>query len=239
MVPTVAVALLALETLGSADAPSRDELLVEAAAVPDKGTVRLSETGGATPVASDGTPGYTVGASIIWSLGAEVAAGFAATNEGGKLTPAASLRWQLLHQEANFLDATGFVRFKSVGFSPAGPEMEAEAAAGRSFGRFRLVVNGVVGTGLSAQRAVDVELKSAVTWRVSDDVSLGAQAALRQEVGQEADAVAGGRDRDVIAGPTCSVQLGDLTVQALAGWGAPRGTAPAGPVAIAQLAVDL
>ncbi len=237
MAPVVG-ALLLLGALGSSDAPSRDGLLVEAAAVPQPGTVRVSGVSGATPATDDGAPGYTIGGSLLWSMGANLAAGFAATNEAGRLTPAVSLRWQLLHQHDAALDLTGLVRFKSVGLDPAGPEMEAEAAVGRTLGRVLLLVNGVAGTGLSGQRAVDVELKAGVTWSALDELWLGAQARVRQEVGAEADANAG-RDRDAVAGATLAWRAGEATLQALAGWGAPRGTAPAGPVVVAQLSVDL
>ncbi len=117
--------------------------------------------------------------------------------------------------------------------------MEAEVALGRTFGRVLLLVNGVAGVGFSGERAFDVELKAALTWSVLDELWVGAQARTRQEVGNEAEAAAGGRDRDAVAGGTLTWRAGDVTVQALGGWGAPRGTTPAGPVAIVQLAVDL
>lgn len=236
-------ALLLASVLASVpvdDVASRDGLLVEAAAVPARDTVRFTAGGGATPPKDGGASevqGYT---SVLWSVGASFAAGVEASNEQGKLSPAVSLRYQFLSQEAAPLSGTALVRLKSVGFRQDGNELEAEAVLGRSLGRLGFTVAGVVGQGFGAEQAVDVEAKAAASCRLGDALYLGAEARYRSEVKKEAEVGAlGGRDYDLIAGPAVAWRIDRVLLQAIGGFGIPRGYASPGPMGMALVSFDL
>lgn len=221
-------------------AASRDGLLVEAAALPARGTVRFA-TGGGSTLPKDGgvseVQGFT---SVLWSFGATVAAGVEASSEEGKLSPAVSLRYQVLSQDVAPVNGLVLVRFKSVGFTQDGTELEAEAVLGRSLGHLGVTVAGVAGKGFGADNAVDLEAKAAATWSLGDALLLGAEARYRSEVkvGTEASTPAG-REYDLVAGPALGWRVDRVQLQAIGGWGIPRGTASPGPMGMAVLSFDL
>ena len=156
------VILAALLVVGAAAATraegiDRDTLLTDAPATPDKGTVRVSAGGTGTGSSSDaggvssGNSGSVIG-SIGWTpvehLHLDVGAFFQTGVQGG---PAARVRYQILSQAVHGLDLAAGVRFKTTSFRSSGcncsnsGEVEFIAAAGKSFGKFDLVVNGAFG----------------------------------------------------------------------------------------------
>src|SRR3954465_5609389 len=121
----------------------RDTLLTDAPAVPPKGTVRVSGTGVATEKSDSSSSSFTgtIGWSPIENLHADVGAYFQAGEQG----PAARVRYQFLNQLSHGVDVSGGGRFKTVGFHPDQGELEFIVAAGRRFGQFEVVLNGVFG----------------------------------------------------------------------------------------------
>jgi hypothetical protein len=233
----IAAAVLGLT--GGDDLASRDGLFTDAAAVPSQGTIRFTTSSGAAPARESGASDVEFSTSVLWSILPGVAAGVAASNEGGSLTPSVSLRWQFLSQESAPVNAATLLRFKSVGFDATGSEIEAAAAVGRTFGRLLLVGNAVAGKGFGGDNAVDIELKTGINWSFSETLHAGAEARVRSEVALESETAKVGREFDLTAGPTISWRADHLLVQAIAGWGVPRGTAPAGPMAMALISWDL
>jgi hypothetical protein len=222
-------------------ATGRDGLLVESAAVPAPGTVRLSTGGGAAPAREGGSAEGQVTGSLLWSPGAGLALALEASNQGGGFSPAASARWQLLSQAGAGLDGLVLVRFKSVGFRATGNEVEAGVVLGRTlWGRLGLRLAGVAGRGFAGEEAVDLEGKLAAAWSFSDSLRVGAEARLRAEVktGPEM-APPPGREYDLLAGPTVSWRIDRVVLQAIAGLGVPRGTAAAGAMGLVQVSFDL
>ncbi len=231
------LAALVVASLPREDASSRDGLLTDAAAVPIAGTVRV---GGATATSQESQGGATtasVAASVLWSFAPGFAASLGASNEGGSLTPAVGVRWQLLSQRGAPVDASATVRFKSVGLTGVGDELEVGANVGRAFGPLGLVANAVVGREFSGG-GTDVEGHGEARWAFDGGVLAGVEARVRAEVVDAAAAPVGGRTFDLAAGPTVSLQVQAVRVQALAGWGVPRGLAAAGPVAMATVTTD-
>lgn len=229
-----------LASAPAGDATSRDGLLVEAAALPARGTVRFA-AGGGSALPKDGGASEVQGfTSVLWSFGASLAAGVEASSEDGKLSPGVSLRYQLLSQDTAPVNGLALVRFKSVGFREDGTELEAEAVLGRSLGHLGLTVAGVAGRGFGAEKAVDLEAKAAVTWSFTETFLLGAEARYRSEVKTEAEAVPpAGREYDLIAGPALAWRIDRVELRAIGGWGIPRGTAGPGPMGMALIGFDL
>lgn len=230
----------ALATAPADDAASRDGLLVEAAAVPARGTVRFA-AGGGTELPKEGGASEVQGfTSVLWSMGGSFAAGVEASSEGGKLSPAVSLRYQVLSQDTAFVNGLALVRLKSVGFREDDTELEAEAVLGRTFGHLGLTLAGVVGRGFGPAKAVDLEAKAAIGWSFGEAFLLGAEARYRAEVRSEAEAVPpAGREYDLIAGPALAWRIDRVELRAIGGWGVPRGTAAPGPMGMALLGFDL
>jgi hypothetical protein len=234
ILPLVAAVLLA--SLPAEDPTSRDGLLTDAAAVPTAGTVRAGAGTGTTQDTESGATTASVTASVLWSFAPGFAATLAASNEGGSLTPAAGLRWQFLSQHGAPVDAVATVRFKSVGLTGVGDELELGANLGRTFGHLDLVANGVAGREFSGG-GTDVEGRGEARWAFANGVLAGVEARVRAEVAEPA-AVPVGRTYDLTVGPALSFHADYVCVQALAGWGVPRGLAQAGPVVMALLTTD-
>jgi hypothetical protein len=230
----------ALSATTGPDVATRDGLLTEAAAVPERGTVRLSTGGGATVTSDGGTGEPVVGVSGLWSMGGRFAGAVEASQAGGSFAPAVSLRYQLLSQEDAPLNGAVLLRFKSVGFRQAGNELEAELMASRTLGRLCLTLDGVVGKGFAGEEAVDVEGKAGLAWSFSETRRLGVEARLRAEVALGAEtAPPPGREYDLIAGPALVWRLERFTLQGIGGVGVPRGTGSPGPVGMLLLSYDL
>ncbi len=229
MISTASLFLAAIFAASWAEFDSRDGLLTEA---------RVTAGSGTAP-ATVGQTDVQLGASVLWSVGSNVALGVAATNEAGQLTPAVSARWQLLSQEAVGLNATGIVRFKSVGFDSSGSEVEVETAFGRTFGRVTFLANGVAGKGFGSDTAVDLEAKSAIRVALADTFQVGLEGRLRSEVALGREVAQLGREYDFQVGPTVSFRADYMYVQAIVGWGAVRGTSSPGAIAMALVGCEL
>jgi len=146
----------------------RDSLLSEAPAVPDKGTVRV--TGGATGTSSDQGVNNTQGqanitGTIAWTPVQNLSGDVGMYWQVGANGPSARVRYQVLNQFAHGVDLSGGVRFKTVGFDPNNGEVEFLVAAGRRFGRFELVANGVFGVETGGGGGKDVEGKAFAGYR--------------------------------------------------------------------------
>lgn len=230
------VLAFALAATAHADA-ARDTLLVDAAAVPQAGTVRLSAGGGASGMGGvDST--QSLGAAVLYAFLPDLAVGFSGYSSGGSFTPSASLRYQLLNQDAHGVNLAALLRYKSVGLVPSAAEVEASLNVGRSFGRFDLMADGVFGKGLRGDTGADVEGKLSAGWNATSSLRLGADARLQAEVSDSEEVKPAGRDFDLLAGPTASVLIQRVQLQALAGVAAPKGSVRVGPAALALASID-
>jgi len=251
--------VLAAATQARAAGIDRDSLLSEAPAVPDKGTVRV--TGGATGTSSDQGVNNTQGqanitGTIAWTPIQNLSGDVGMYWLVGANGPSARVRYQVLNQTSHGLDLSGGVRFKTVGFGPNNGEVEFLVAAGRRFGRFELVANGVFGVETGGGGGKDVEGKAFAGYRFSDDVRAGIDSRLQAEVGDEETPVvpgpgvlAGvqtGRDYDLTAGPAISwivahdigKALKNLQIQALVGVAQPKKTDLTSAVGVLSASVD-
>jgi hypothetical protein len=237
----LAVAVLAVSSAARGQLLDRDGLLVDAAAVPKVGTVRLSGSGGGqTAASSTDTATGTVSGSVLWvpvtGLGGDVGAYY----QTGRSGPSARLRYQLLEQERAGVSLSLGARYKSEGFAGEGSgEVEALVALGRSFGRLDLVLNLVWGWEIN-DPGQDVEVKVLVGWRFSDDLRLGlevrAQSEVHDEEGWHAPSM---RATDFSAGPTLLWRLARPVVfQVLVGVGKPVQQTSAGFLALGAFNVD-
>lgn len=250
-----AAALVA--TLAAADAHAegidRDTLLTDAPATPDKGTVRVSAGGSGTGATNDqgglssGNTGSVIG-SIGWSpiqhLHLDVGAYLQTGVQGG---PAARVRYQILSQAVHGLDLAAGVRFKTNSFRSSGcncsnsGEVEFIASAGKSFGRFDLVLNGVLGVETAGGSGKDLEAKGFQGYRFTETVRAGLDERLQAEVSdsETQGAVKFGRDYDLTAGPAISWLVSKtIQLQALAGVAQRKRTNDTTPVGILSASLD-
>ena len=246
---TLPALVLLAASAASAQGLDRDTLLTDAPAVPAAGTVRVIGAGlatqnsdnGSTPNGSSSFTG-SVGWSPIANLHADVGAFFQVGAQG----PAARVRYQVLNQLTHGLDLSGGVRFKTVGFHPDEGEVEFLVAAGRRFGHFELVLNGVFGVDTGAAGGKDIEAKAFGGWRFSESVRAGIDSRLQAEVGDEEQAPLGpgpvtptGRDYDLTAGPAVSwLVTRTFQLQGLFGVAQPKKTNITAPVGVVSASID-
>lgn len=222
----------------------RDTLLTDAPAVPDQGTVRI--TGGVTGTTDSSGVGSTQGQSQIsgniqWTPVQNLAGDVGAYFQAGAQGPSARLRYQFLSQFTHGIDLTGGVRFKTVGFHPDEGEAEFVVAAGRRFGRFELMVNGVFGLETGGGAGKDFEARSFAGYRFNNEVRAGFDGRLQVEASDQEGAakLVGVRDYDLTAGPTISwAVVRSVQAQALIGVAQPKKTATTAPVAVISASVE-
>jgi hypothetical protein len=232
----------------------RDSLLSEAPAVPDKGTVRVS--GGATGTSSDQGVNNTQGqanitGTIAWTPIQNLSGDVGMYWQVGANGPSARVRYQVLNQASHGLDLSGGVRFKTVGFHPDNGEVEFLVAAGRRFGQFELVANGVFGVETGGEQGKDVEGKAFAGWRFSELLRAGIDGRLQAEIEDEETPAPGsapkiGRDYDLTVGPAVSWivarDLGkmakNLQLQALVGVAQPKRTDSTSAVGVLAASID-
>ena len=254
--PRLAVfAVLASVSLAArADGLDRDTLLTDAPAVPEAGTVRV--TGGASGGTNDkGADGVSTGqnaisGNVLWAPIARLAGDVGAyTQVGANGGVSARARYQILSQASHGLDLSAGLRFKTVSWhaasyprtDPSG-EIEMLVAAGRRFGKFELVLNGVFGIETGGGEGKDVEAKGFAGWRFSDAVRAGIDSRLQAEVSDTQNTGATpptGRDYDLTAGPAVSWMVTrQLQVQALVGVAQPKKTDLTSPVGVVSASFD-
>src|SRR5438128_657604 len=236
---SLAAVLLAFASAASAEGLDRDTLLTDAPAVPPVGTVRLSGAGVATEKSDSSSSSFTgsVGWTPIANLHGDVGAYF----QSGAQGPAARVRYQLFNQFAHGLDLAGGVRFKTVGFHPDEGEVEFLLAAGRRFGRFEVVLNGVFGVETGGQNGKDIEAKAFAGWRLSEAIRAGIDGRLQAEIQDEARpaTTATGRDYDLTAGPAVSWMVSrTFQLQALFGVAQPKKSDKTSPAGVLSASLD-
>jgi hypothetical protein len=237
-----------------ADGLDRDTLLTDSPAVPNAGTVRV--TGAATGSTSDAqsTGGNTgtsgVSGSVAWTPIANLSGDVGAyTQIGASGGVAARVRYQFLSQSRHGFDLSGGLRFKTVSWhASAAPrtdsngELEMLVAAGRRFGHFELVLNGVFGIETGGGGGKDIEAKGFAGWRFNDWVKAGIDSRLQAEASDSENVPAGvqtGRDYDLTAGPAVSwMATRTLQIQALVGVAQPKKTDLTTPVGVVSASFD-
>ena len=216
---SLAAVVLAFASAASAEGLDRDTLLTDAPAVPPVGTVRIAGAGVATEKSDSSSSSLTgsVGWTPIQNLHGDVGAYF----QSGAQGPAARVRYQLLNQFAHGLDLAGGVRFKTVGFHPDQGEVELLLAAGRRFGQFEVVLNGVFGFETGGENGKDVEAKAFAATPIGPPT------------------VASVRDYDLTAGPTVAWMVTrTIQVQGLVGVAQPKKTDKTSPVGVIYASID-
>jgi hypothetical protein len=223
----------------------RDTLLTDAPAVAPKGTVRV--TGGVMGTTDSAGVGNTQGqanisGSIQWSPMQNFSGDVGAYFQVGAQGPSARVRYQILSQDAFGLDLAAGARLKTVGFRSDHGEVEFLLAAGRRFGRFELILNGVFGAETGGGGGKDLEAKGFAGWRLTEAVRAGLDNRIQVEVGDSENAVAkapGVRDYDLTSGPAVSWMVTrSFQVQALVGVAQPKKTASTTPVGVVSASVD-
>jgi hypothetical protein len=237
--------LLALALGARAQGIDRDSLLTDAPAVPEKGTVRVS--GGATATQNSDNGATQAGSSSIsgtigWTPVKNLHVDVGAYMQVGAQGPAARVRYQFLSQDRAGLDLSGGLRFKTVGFHPDKGEFEVLVAAGRRFGQFELVLNGVFGTETGGGGGKDIEAKGFAGYRFNEAIRAGLDTRLQTEASDEANPAAkppGARDYDLTSGPAVSWMVTrTIQVQALVGVAQPKKTNVTAPVGVVSASID-
>jgi hypothetical protein len=242
------VLALCVSTIGLSAAAAgldRDTLLTDAPAVPDKGTVRV--TGGVTGTSDsagvDNVQGQAnVTAAVQWTIFDRFAADVSAYFQVGQQGPAARVRYQILKQWDNGIDLSAGVRFKTVGFHPDQGEVELIVAAGRRFGQFELVLNGVFGVETAEGGGKDGEVKGFAGWRFNEALTAGIDGRIQAELADDEEAAASipkTRDYDLTAGPAVSWMVTrTIQLQLLAGLAQPKKTNITAPIGVVQASFD-
>ena len=232
-------ALLLAASAASAQSLDRDTLLTDAPAVPPKGTVRLTGSGVATEKSDSASSSFT--GTIAWTPIENLSADVGAYFQSGAQGPAARVRFQFLNQLSHGLDLATGVRFKTVGFHPDQGEVEFILAAGRRFGRFELVLNGVFGVETGGENGKDVEAKAFAGWRFTEAIHAGIDGRLQAEIedeGQQATPTVG-RDYDLTVGPAISWMVTrSIQLQALVGMAQPKKTDITSPIGVVSASFD-
>ena len=171
-------------------------------------------SGGATGTTSDQGVDNTQGqanitGTIAWTPIKNLSGDVGMYWQVGANGPSARVRYQVLNQFSHGVDLAGGVRFKTVGFHPDNGEVEFLVAAGRRFGHFELVANGVFGVETGGESGKDVEGKAFAGWRFSELVRAGVDGRLQAEIADEETPAPGappkiGRDYDLTVGPAIS-----------------------------------
>lgn len=245
------LALLALFAgfAAHADGLDRDTLLTDSPAVPNQGTVRV--TGGATGATSDGnTNASGVSGSVSWTPIANLSGDVGAyTQIGAAGGVSARARYQILSQSSAGLDLSAGLRFKTVSWhassmprTDSSGEIEMLVAAGRRFGKFELMLNGVFGVETGGGGGKDLEAKGFAGWRFNEAVRAGIDSRLQAEVSDTENTGATpptGRDYDLTAGPAVSwMMTKNLQLQALIGVAQPKKTDVTSPVGVVSASFD-
>jgi hypothetical protein len=229
-----------------AEGLDRDTLLTDAPAVPNKGTVRV--TGGVTGTSDSsgvdniqGQTNFTAG--IQWTIFDRFAADVSAYFQVGEQGPSARVRYQILKQWDNGIDLSAGVRFKTVGFHPDEGEVEFLVAAGRRFGHFEVVLNGVFGVETAEGGGKDGEVKGFAGWRFNEALTAGIDGRLQAELADDDENASakppGARDYDLTVGPALSwMATRTLQVQLLAGLAQPKKTSITAPIGVLQASID-
>jgi hypothetical protein len=151
-----------------------------------------------------------------------------------------------LNQTSHGLDLAGGVRFKTVGFHPDQGEVEFLVAAGRRFGQFEVVLNGVFGVETGGENGKDLEGKAFAGWRFSPTVRAGIDSRLQAEIADEQAQVtppgaqiATGRDYDLTVGPSISwMVMPTIQLQALVGMAQPKKTDLTTAIGVIYASID-
>ena len=233
MLRQLAAALLLLAAAAArADGLDRDALLTEAPATPHSGTVRV--TAGAQSQSTDSANTTSITGDLLWAPVQNFAADVGTYWQNSQNGPTVRLRVQILSQASAGIDLGVGVRFKKVSFfthpldgSPNG-ELEFLLAGGHRFGRFELMVNGVVGTETGGP-GKDIEGKLFAGYHFTETVRAGLDGRLQAEfVDEKGVKTPQSADMDLTVGPALSVLLMKrFQVQALIGLAKPKGTTAA------------
>ncbi len=237
-------AVLLAASAASAQGLDRDTLLTDAPAVPPTGTVRITGLGIATQNSDNGatpTGSSSITGSIGWTPFANLHADVGAYFQVGAQGPAARLRYQIFNQASHGLDMSTGIRFKTVGFHPDQGEMELLVAAGRRFGRFEMVLNGVFGVETGGENGKDLEAKGFAGWRFNEALRGGIDGRLQAEIEDEAHPATPptGRDYDLTVGPAISWMVTRaIQLQALVGVAQPKKTDLTSPTGVLSASLD-
>lgn len=255
MQPSVWALAVGLWVVGSdgqawAAGVDRDTLLSEAPATPDPRTVRISQSSAVSSSSPDeGSDGPTLGltAAVMWTPLEHLAGDVGGYYQDGVFGPSARVRFQFLNQDAHGVDMAAGLRIKVVGFNShpdqdAPHELEGLLALGRREGRWRWMVNTVMGAELGDDPGRDAECKAFAGYNIQPTVRVGLDGRLQAEfVDETGPHVPSLNDMAFAAGPAIAwMALETLEVQALVGASKPLGdTATTGVAAQLVLALDL
>lgn len=217
----------------TADEASRDTVLSQAAAVPERGNLRIG-AGGAVD-----TTDSAVGGWASWSLGEGLRVWAGAGLGQQALTSGLCVTWQLVNQSRWMINLAASLRVRWFD-GGAGSAVDLRFAASRVVDRIAVLLNARAGTGVKGRAFVEAEGSLAATVAIIDEVRVGLEAAGGGILpGSTAGPDEYGRALQVVAGPVATVQLGPVRAQVLFGATWQRKPYPMGATARAAFTVDL
>ncbi len=218
------------------DSMDRFFSLSESAAAPPT-DVRAETRGQVT--SSDSAQGYGVSqqVEVVLLRGLSLRAGAELRNTSHGFTPSAQAKYQLLRQGEHGVNASAGLRYKQVGFQSDGGEAEVFFAVGRRFGRLLATGNVVAGRGVSRSE-MDVEGHVGVGYLLGENLVVGANTRIQQEVEDEGEVGRTGREFELLSGAVVGYNWGPVDLSFLGGWYLPRATTSSGPLAMLQLGLN-
>ncbi len=225
--------LLVIFVVLTADEASRDTVLSQAAAVPERGNLRIGAGG-----AVDHTDS-AVGGWASWSLGEGLSVWAGAGLGQQALTSGLCVMWQVLNQSTSRVNLAASLRVRWFD-GGAGSAVDLRLAVSRVVDRLALLLNARAGTGVKGRAFVEAEGSLAATVAIFEEVRVGLEASAGGIVpGSPAAPDDYARALQVVAGPVATVQLGPVRAQALFGANWQRKPWPLGATARAVFSVDL
>jgi hypothetical protein len=199
--------------------------------------VRAETTGQASSSDSEQSYGVSQQVEVVLLKGLSLRAGAELRNTDHGLTPIAQGKYQFLRQSDHGLNASAGLRYKQVGFQSDGGEAELFVAAGRRFGRMLATGNVVAGRGVSRDE-MDIEGHVGVGYLLTDNMVLGVNARLQQEVEDEGEVGRTGREFELLSGAMLGYTWNVVDVSVLGGWYMPRASNSSGPLAMLRFGLN-
>lgn len=210
--------------------------LSESAATPPT-DVRTETTGQTSSSDSAQSYGVTQQVEVVVLKGLALRAGAELRNGSHGFTPIAQGKYQFLRQGEHPLNASAGLRYKQVGFQSNGGEVEAFFAAGRRFGKLLATGNVVAGREVS-HGGMDIEGHVGAGYLLTENLLLGVNARIQQEVADEEEEVHTGREFELLSGAVVGYTWNMVDLSLMGGWYMPRASNGSGPLAMLRVGLN-
>ncbi|MBF5041224.1 hypothetical protein FGE12_02415 [Aggregicoccus sp. 17bor-14] len=228
------------QVVGADDTVDRFFPLSESASVPPT-QVRAETNGTATRAGADGSSGYGVTQTVemVALPGLALRAGGELRSGGEGFTPEVQAKYQFLRQGKHGVNLSAGARYKQLGFSSDGGEVELFVSAGRRWGQLLGTANFVAGHEMERQDA-DFEGHVGLGYLLTEHLMVGLNSRFKQEAEMGGKPPGGrvGREFELVSGGTVGYQWRILEASVLAGWHMPKASDEQGAIALMRVGLN-